>query len=129
MSAGPGFEERFMIRAFMLGGFALVVVGAFMTWSDNPPFSEAGVERTAGVFSLLMAIGAGVIALFDRRPRGAIIAISAASLVSVATLVELIDVSSGSGAPGTGLYVSLAGALLATAASALLAFSLFKKPG
>jgi hypothetical protein len=99
-----------------------------LTWSDNPPFSESGIERTSGIFSLVVAIGAGAIALVDRRPRGAIIAISAASLVLIATLVELIDLSSGSGSPGAGLYVSAAGAALATAASAILAFSLFKKP-
>jgi hypothetical protein len=47
----------------------------------------------------------------------------------LATVVEAIDLSSGSGSVGTGLYVALAGAGLATAASGLLAFSLFRKPG
>jgi hypothetical protein len=112
----------------MLLGFGLIVAGAFLTWSDNPPFSENGIERTSGVFALVVALGAGAISIADRRPRGAIIAISAATLVLIATVVELIDVSSGSGAPGAGLYLALAGALVATASSGLVAFSLFKKP-
>ena len=113
----------------MFLGFALIILGAFLTWSDNPPFSESGIERAGGVFALVSAAGAGVIALLDRRPRGAIIAISASSLVLIAAVVELIDLSSGSGGPGTGLYLALTGAALATAASGLLAFSLFRKPG
>jgi hypothetical protein len=117
-----------LIRLAVLAGFALVVVGVFFAWSDNPPFSENGIERTSGVFALVAAAGAGVIALVDRRPRGAIIAVSAAALILIAVLVELIDLASGSGAPGTGLYISFAGAALATAASALLAFSLFRRP-
>lgn len=112
----------------MLLGFALIVGAAFLTWSDNPPFSETGIERAAGLFTLVAALGAGAIALFDRRPRGAIIAVSAAALVLIATLVDLLDLSSGSGEPGSGLYLSIAGACLATVTSALLTFSLFKKP-
>jgi hypothetical protein len=117
-----------VLRLAMFLGFGLIVVGAFMTWSDNPPFSQTGVERTSGIFALVAAIGAGVIALMDRRPRGAIIAISASALVLIAAVVELLDLSSGSGKIGTGLYLALAGAVLATVASGLLAFSLFKKP-
>jgi hypothetical protein len=117
-----------VLRLVMLLSFALIVVSAFLTWSDNPPFSENGIEGTTGVFALVVALGAGVIALLDRRPRGAIIAISAAALILIATVVKLLDVSSGSGEPGTGLYLALAGAIVATVSSGLLAFSLFKKP-
>jgi hypothetical protein len=116
------------VRLAMFLGFGLIVAGVFLTWSDNPPFSQTGLERTSGVFALIAALGAGGIALVDRRPRGAIIAISASALVLIAAVVALLDISSGSGAPGLGLYVSAAGAALATAASGLLAFSLFKKP-
>jgi uncharacterized membrane protein len=117
------------VRFLTFLGFVLVAAGALLTWSDNPPFSENGTERAGGVFALVAAIGAGAIAFVDRRPRGAIIAVSAASLILLATVVEAIDLSSGSGSVGTGLYVALAGAGLATAASGLLAFSLFRKPG
>ena len=117
-----------ILRPAMLLGFGLIAVGAFLTWSDNPPFSESGLERTSGVFALVVALGAGGIALADRRPRGAIIAISAAALILIAAIVELINVSSGSGTPGAGLYLAVGGAVLATAASGLLAFSLFRKP-
>jgi hypothetical protein len=112
----------------MFVGFGVIIVGAFLTWSDNPPFSENGLERTSGVFALVVSLGAAAIALADRRPRGAIIAISASTLVLIAAVVELLDISSGSGDPGIGLYLALAGALMATAASGLHAFSLFKKP-
>ena len=117
-----------VLKLAMFLGFGLIIAGALMTWSDNPPFSESGLERTSGLFALVAALGAGGIALVDRRPRGAIIAISASALVLIATIVELIDLSSGSGGVGSGLYIAVAGAAIATAASGLLAFSLFKKP-
>jgi hypothetical protein len=116
------------LKLVMLLGFALVIVGAFLTWTDNPPFSESGIDSASGLFTLIAAIGAGGIALVDRRPRGAIIAISAASLILIAAVVEYLDVSSGPGSAGAGLYLALAGAIIATVASGLLAFSLFKKP-
>lgn len=115
-------------RPAMLLGFALIVAGAFLTWSDNPPFSESGVERTAGLFALVAAAGAGVIALLDRRPRGAIIAVSAAALILIAAVVDLLDISSGTGSAGAGLWLALVGAVVASVASGLLTFSLFKKP-
>ncbi|MGE0653599.1 MAG: hypothetical protein AB7P12_17930 [Alphaproteobacteria bacterium] len=117
-----------LLRLAMFIGFALIIVGVFLTWSDNPPFSENGIERTSGLFAFIAAGGAAIIALLDRRPRGAIIAISASALVLIAAVVDLLDISSGTGSPGQGLYVALAGAVLATVASGLLTFSLFKKP-
>ena len=117
-----------MLRPLILFGFAVVVVSTFFTWSDNPPFSESGIERTAGLFALIASAGAGVIALLDRRPRGAIIAVSAASLALIAIIADILEISSGTGSIDTGLLLALAGALLAIVASGLLTFSLFKKP-
>lgn len=118
-----------MLRLTMFLGFAAVIVGTFLTWSDNPPFSETGLERAAGVFALVASALAGGIALVDRRPRGAIIAVSAATLVLIATATELLNLASGAADPGAGLYLSFAGAVLATAAAAAFTFSLFKRPG
>ncbi len=73
-------------------------------------------------------MGAGLIALADRRPRGAIIAVSAAALILIAVVIEFLDISSGSGSVGTGLVLALVGAIVATVSSGLLTFSLFKKP-
>jgi hypothetical protein len=117
-----------IFRLAMFLGFGLIILGAFLTWSDNPPFSETGVERASGLFGLIAAAGAALIALLDRRPRGAIIAVSAAALVLIAAVVDLLDISSGSGAAGTGVYIAVVGALVAFVASGLLTFSLFKKP-
>ena len=118
-----------MLRPAIFLGFALIVFAAFLTWSDNPPFSETGIERTGGVFALVASAGAAIITAVDRRPRGAIIAVSVASLVLIAAVVELVDIASGPGGPGPGVYLGLAGAVLAAAGSALLAFGLFRKPG
>lgn len=117
-----------LLRFSTLLGFALTIVSAFLTWSDNPPFSETGIERAGGLFALVVSAGAGLILLVDRRPRGAIIAISASALVLIAVVVELLSINSGSGSTGGGVYLALAGAVLATVASGLLTFSLFKKP-
>lgn len=117
-----------LFRLSMFLGFGLIILSVFLTWSDNPPFSENGIERAGGLFALIAAAGATLIALLDRRPRGAIIAVSAAALILIATAVDLLDISSGSGEPGQGVYLAVAGAVIATVASGLLTFSLFKKP-
>ncbi len=117
-----------LLRLSTLLGFVLTIVSAFLTWSDNPPFSDTGFERAGGLFALVVSVGAAIILVLDRRPRGAIIAISASALVLIAVVVELLNISSGSGSTGSGVYLALAGALIATIASGLLTFSLFKKP-
>jgi hypothetical protein len=110
-------------------GFVLTIVSAFMTWSDNPPFSDTGFERAGGVFALVVSIGAAVILMLDRRPRGAIIAISGSALVLIAVVVELLNIGSSAASTGSGVYLALVGAIIATVASGLLTFGLFKKPG
>lgn len=117
-----------IFRLAMFLGFGLIILGVFLTWSDNPPFSETGFERAGGLFALIAATGASLIALFDRRPRGAIIAVSAAALILIAAVVDLLDISAGAGELGSGIVLAVAGAILASVASGLLTFSLFKKP-
>jgi hypothetical protein len=109
----------------MFAGFAMVIIGAFMPWSENGPISTSGTEGT-GVLTLVLAVLGGVIALLDRRPRGMLIAVSAAALTLLFSLVDYVDIE---GSIGSGLYLTIAGSLIATAAAGLLAFNLFKRPG
>lgn len=117
-----------MLKLAMFVGFGLIIVSVFLTWSNNPPFSDTGLQRAPGVFALVAAAGAGVIALVDRRPRGAIIAVSASVLVLIASVAALLDISSGAGSPGVGVYLAVVGSIIATTTSGLLTFSMFKKP-
>ena len=112
----------------MLLGFAIVVIGTFLTWSDNPPFSESGLGSTSGIFALIAAAGAGLIGFFDRQARGSIIAVSSAALILIAIIVEYLDISSSSATAGAGIYVALAGAVVAAIAAGLFAFRQFKQP-
>jgi hypothetical protein len=113
----------------VVAGFALMAIAAFLTWSDNPPFSENGIDRSAGVVTLVIAIGCGLIALLDRRPRGMLIAVSAGALALILTVADYADISGNSGASvGTGLLLSIVGAAIATVAAGVSAFSTFKKP-
>ncbi len=110
-------------------GFGLMAIGALQVWLDNPPFSENGIDRSAGLVCLVVAIGAGAFAALDRRARGMLIATSAGAIALILALVDYADISSTSGAEaGTGLLVTLAGAAIATIASGALAFAQFKKP-
>ena len=116
-------------KAVVVLGFVLMAIGAFGVWLDNPPFSENGIERSAGLVCLVAAIGAGAVAALDRRPRGMLIATSAGAIALILALVDFFDISGTSGAEvGTGLLITLAGAIIATAASGAVAFALFKKP-
>ena len=110
-------------------GFVLMAIGALQVWSDNPPFSENGIDRSAGLVCLVVAIGAGAFAALDRRARGMLIATSAGAIALILALVDYADISGTSGAEvGTGLLLTLAGAAIATIASGAVAFAQFKKP-
>jgi hypothetical protein len=116
-------------KIVVVTGFVLMAIGTFLVWLDNPPFSENGIDRSAGLVCLVVALGAGAVAALDHRPRGMLIATSAGAIALILALVDYGDISSTSGAEvGTGLLLTLAGAATATAASGALAFALFKKP-
>ena len=116
-------------KAVVVLGFVLMAIGALGVWLDNPPFSENGTERSAGLVCLVVAIGAGATAALDHRPRGMLIATSAGAIALILALVDYFDISGTSGAEvGTGLLLTLAGAIIATVASGAVAFALFKKP-
>jgi hypothetical protein len=116
-------------KAAVILGFVLMAIGALGVWLDNPPFSENGTERSAGLVCLVAAIGAGATAALDRRPRGMLIATSAGAIALILVAVDYFDISGTSGAEvGTGLIITLVGAAIATVASGAVAFALFKKP-
>ena len=116
-------------KAVVVLGFVLMAIGTFGVWLDNPPFSDNGIERSAGLVCLVAAIGAGVTAALDRRPRGMLIATSAGAIALILALVDYLDISGTSGAEvGGGLMLTLAGAVIATVASGAVAFGMFKKP-
>jgi hypothetical protein len=116
-------------KGIVVLGFVLMAIGALGVWLDNPPFSENGTERSAGLVCLVAAVGAGATAALDRRPRGMLIATSAGAIALILALVDYADISGTSGASvGGGLVMTLAGAVIATMASGAVAFALFKKP-
>ena len=110
-------------------GFILMTIGSLQVWLDNPPFSENGIDRSAGLVCLVVAIGAGATAALDRRARGMLIATSAGAIALILALVDYAEISSTSGAEvGAGLLLTILGAAIATIASGAVAFALFKKP-
>jgi len=116
-------------KIVVVAGFFLMAIGTFLVWLDNPPFSENGIDRSAGLVCLVVAIGAGAVAALDRRARGMLIATSAGAIALILALVDYADISGTSGAEvGTGLLLAIAGAAIATIASGAVAFAQFKKP-
>jgi ABC-type Fe3+-siderophore transport system permease subunit len=123
-----GNRNLLQVKMALFFGFGLIVLGAFLPWSKNGPFTDEGIEGDGIVTLLLAAIGAAV-AQFDSRPRGMLIAVSLAALILSIAIANIIDVNSqDSGGVSIGLYLTIAASVLATAASGLLAFNLFKKP-
>lgn len=116
-------------KIVVVAGFVLMAIGALQVWSDNPPFSENGIDRSAGLVCLVVAIGAGAFAALDHRARGMLIATSASAIALILALVDYADISGTSGAEvGSGLLLTIAGATIATVASGAVAFAQFKKP-
>ena len=115
------------VKIVLFLGLAAMVAGAFMPWTRIGPFSTNGIEGD-GLVTLVLALGGGVIAFFGRPPRAIIIATSAAGLGFVVAFLSFIDVSGGQEV-GNGLYLTLAGSLIATAAGSMLFFRNLKVPG
>ncbi len=119
---------RLGLKAVSLAGFVALAAGVFMTWSDNPPFSKNGIDESDGLLVLVIAIVGIAMSVFGRRPRAALINASAAGLALIFTLLKLLDVSSSVADVGSGLYLAIAGAAIATVAAATIMFSSLKKP-
>ncbi len=116
-------------KIVVVTGFALMAIGALQVWLDNPPFSENGIDRSAGLVCLVVAIGAGAFAALDRRARGMLIATSAGAIALILAVVDYADIKGTSGAEvGSGLLLTIGGAAIATVASGAVAFAQFKKP-
>lgn len=119
-----------LLRAVLLAAFAAVVAGTFLPWSENPPFSETGLESTDGVVVLVLGLGGIAMTVFGRRPRAVLIATSCGALCLLFALLKLADVSGeGPAKAATGLYVTLGGSLASIAAGSLQTFSILRKPG
>ncbi len=119
---------RTVLKIVSLAGFVLLAAAVFMTWSDNPPFSKNGFNESDGVLVLVIAVVGIAMTVFGRRPRAALINASAAALALIFTLLKLLDVSGSVADVGSGLYLAIAGAAIATVASAAIMFASLKKP-
>jgi hypothetical protein len=115
------------LKATLTAAFAAIAVGAFMPWSELDAFKENGVDGN-GVATLVLA-GAGMLStVLGRRPRAVLIAVSSALLCLLLGLIDYADISSGSADVGSGLYLTLAGAVLASISASALTFSILRKP-
>ncbi len=118
-----------LLRGLLLVAFVAVVVGTFLPWSENPPFSETGLESSDGVVVLVLGLAGVAMTVFGRRPRAVLIAASCGALCLLFALLKLADVS-GEGSPeaASGLYVTLAGSLGSLLVGSLQTFSILRKP-
>lgn len=117
-----------LLKAVLTAAFAAIVVGAFMTWSELGDFTENGFDRGNGFVTLILAIAGIVGTVLGRRPRAVLISASSALLCLLLGLIDYADVSSGSAGVGSGLYLTLAGAAIATVTAGALTFTILRKP-
>jgi hypothetical protein len=115
------------LKAVLTVAFAMIVAGAFMPWSELGAFKENGVDGN-GVVTLVLGIAGLIGTVMGRRPRAVLISSSSALLALLLGLLDYADVSSGSANVGSGLYLTLAGAALATVTAGVLTFTILRKP-
>jgi len=118
---------RFALKPVLTAAFAAIAIGAFLPWSELGAFKEDGVEGN-GVATLVLAVAGIAGTVIGRRPRAVLISASSALLCLLLGLIDFADVSSGSADVGNGLYLTLAGSVVATAAAAALTFSILRRP-
>ena len=118
---------NFALKTLLTAAFAAIVVGAFMPWSELDAFKENGVDGN-GVATLVLASAGIVGTVLGRRPRAVLISVSSALLCLLLGLIDYADISSGSADVGRGLYLTLAGSIIATIVAGVLAFSQFRRP-
>ena len=118
---------RLALKAMITAAFLAIVVGAFMPWSELDAFKENGLNGN-GVATLVLAIAGILATVLGKRPRAVLISASAALLCLLFALLDYADISSGSADVGSGLYLTLAGAVIATLAAGALTFSILRKP-
>lgn len=115
------------LKAVLTAAFIAIAVGAFMPWSELDAFKENGVDGN-GIATLVLAIAGIAGTVLGRRPRAVLISASSALLCLLLGLIDYADISSGSADVGSGLYLTLAGAITATALAGALTFTILRKP-
>jgi hypothetical protein len=117
-----------VLRLLLLVAFAAVIVDAFLLWSERGTFTTNGVDGD-GLLTLVLAVAAIGFTLLGRRPRAVLITLSAAGLCLLTALIDLADLSRAAGPEvGDGLYVTIAGAAVASVLSAWQAFGVPRRP-
>jgi hypothetical protein len=116
------------LKAVLVATFAAIAVGAFLPWSELSAFKESGLDSGNGLATLVLAIAGIAGTVLGRRPRAVLISASSALLCLLLGLIDYADVSSSSADVGSGLYLTLAGSIVATAAAAALTFSILRRP-
>jgi hypothetical protein len=117
----------FGLKAVLTAAFVVIVVGAFLPWSELDAFKEKGVEGN-GIATLVLAIAGILGTVLGRRPRAVLISASSALLCLLFALLDYADVSGSSASVGDGLYLTLAGAVVATVTAGVLTFTILRKP-
>jgi hypothetical protein len=115
------------LKAVLTAAFIAIAVGAFMPWSELDAFKENGVDGN-GIATLVLAIAGIAGTVLGRRPRAVLISASSALLCLLLGLIDYADISSGSADVGNGLYLTLTGAITATALAGALTFTILRKP-
>jgi len=117
----------FALKAVLTLAFVAIVAGAFMPWSELGAFKENGLDHN-GIVTLVLGVAGIIGTVFGRRPRAVLISASSGLLCLLLGLIDYADVSSGSADVGSGLYLTLAGAVLATITAGALTFRILRKP-
>jgi hypothetical protein len=116
-----------VLRLLLVVAFATVVAGALMPWSKSGAFTTNGVDGD-GLLTLVLAVAGIGSTLLGRRPRAVLITLSAACVCLLTALIDLADLSRAAGPDiGDGLYVTVAGATVASVLSALQAFGVLRR--
>ncbi len=114
------------LKAVITAAFGAIVIGAFLPWSELDAFKKTGIDFN-GIPTLVLAIAGIAGTVLGRRPRAVLISASSALLCLLLGVIDYADISSGSADVGDGLYLTLAGAIIATAAAGGLTFKILRK--
>jgi hypothetical protein len=117
----------FILRLLLLVAFAAVIAGALMPWSKSGAFTNVGVDGD-GLLTLMLAAAGIAFTVLGRRPGAVLITVAAAGVCVLTALIDLAHLSRAVGLEiEDGLYVTLAGASVATVLSALQAFAVLRR--
>lgn len=108
-----------------LVGGVIALLGSFMTWASVEGFGSAGgmEEGGDGVITLIVAIATIAAAIFLKDKARMIAVVVGGAIIAIVGIINVLDINSTSndtGIPisvGIGLWMVLAGGILATAAA------------